>query len=819
MFMFTGFSSKANTALNNAVNCAEDMGHTYVGSEHILAGLLKDPTGVAGVILNSKKITYQSFYEVIKSNIGIGNPTSLTEKDITPRAAKIITAAVQSARDSGTALTGTEHLLMAILREQSCFANRALVKMGAVPADIYGELTRTLGGSFQEQKGIKSRERSAVGSRLTGLSKYGRNLTSAANLGKIDPVTGRNKEIDRVIKILCRKTKNNPCLIGEPGVGKTAVAEGLALRIASGDVPDILKNSELYSLELTSMVAGAKYRGDFEERIRNVINEVIDAGNIILFIDEIHNLIGAGSAEGAVDAANILKPVLARGEIKLIGATTIDEYRKNIEKDAALERRFQTVSVEQPTAEQTLEILRNLKPSYEAFHGVSISEEALRAAVELSERYITDRFLPDKAIDLVDETASGVRIMRDDSPPEIKKLERKAETAGKNKIAAVNSQNFEEAAAFRNEEIRCFEDIRRAKAQLKNNKTPAAEVTADDIACTVSSWTGIPAGSINEDEKHRLKELERVLSEQIVGQDEAVKAVSSAVRRGRSGLSDPSRPIGVFLFSGPTGVGKTALAKALAFAVYGSKDALIRTDMSEYSEKHSVSRLIGSPPGYQGFDEGGQLVKKIRSRPYSVILFDEIEKAHPDVFSFLLPVLEDGILTAADGKKADCRNSVIVMTSNAGAKLMGNDLHPLGFDADDGVKNGKSIKAAAEKELKRIFPPEFLNRIDEIVIFSRLGEEELKKIAKRMINETTERLNKKGIELTVEEEVYKYIANKGADKVYGARNLHRLIVNELEAPVSVILCENDNVKEIRFGIADGSPRVEYFTNENFGENK
>lgn len=807
MFMFTGFSGKANTALNNAVNCAEDMGHTYIGSEHILAGLLKDPTGVAGVILNSRKITYQAFYEVIRMNIGLGNPTKLTENDITPRAGKIIRNAVSIAAASGIALTGTEHLLMAILREQGCFAHRALIKMGVVPSEVYADITRIFPDSSPEMRTGRQKEKSPSSMKLTTLEKYGRNLTAAAACGKIDPVTGRSKEIERVIKILCRKTKNNPCLIGEPGVGKTAVAEGLALSIASGDVPDILKNTELYSLELTSMVAGAKYRGDFEERIKNVISEVVNAGNIILFIDEIHNLIGAGSAEGAVDAANILKPVLARGEIKLIGATTLEEYRKNIEKDAALERRFQTVSVEQPTKEETIEILKNLRPSYEAFHGVRISDEALFGAVELSVRFITDRFLPDKAIDLIDETAAGVSISEDKLPPEIKELEKQAEEAEKNKIMSVNAQDFEAAASFRDREKALLEEIRKERAKSAETGEPRPVVTFSDIADTVSAWTKIPVGNLSFDEKKRLQELEDILSASVVGQSEAIKVISGAVRRSRAGLKDPDRPIGVFLFSGPTGVGKTALAKALSEAVFGSRDALIRLDMSEFSEKHAVSRLIGSPPGYTGFDEGGQLIKKIRTRPYSVILFDEIEKAHPDVFSFLLPMLEDGVLTGSDGKKADCRNCIIVLTSNAGARAIGDKKISLGFSEENSDEDGKFIKNAVENELKNIFPPEFQGRIDETVIFSRLSVEDMARIAKNMTDEIKERLRKNGTALEISDEVYTFLAEKGSDRTYGARNLRRLIVNSIENPVSDMIYKNEELKEIDISVEKGELKI------------
>ncbi len=803
MFMFTGFSAKANTALNNAVSCAEDMGHTYIGSEHILAGLLKDPSNVAAVMLSSKKINYQSFVEVIKMNIGVGFPTKLTENDITPRAGKILRSAVSSAASSGCVTAGTEHILAAVLREPACFANRALVKMGIVPSELFSEMTRIFSDGSSNQKNARPREKTVSSSKLSTLERYGRNLTAAAACGKLDPVTGRSAEIDRVIKILCRRMKNNPCLIGEPGVGKTAVAEGLALKIASGEVPDILKNTELYSLELTSMVAGAKYRGDFEERIKNVVSEVISAGNIILFIDEIHNLIGAGSAEGAVDAANILKPVLSRGEIKLIGATTLEEYRKNIEKDAALERRFQTVAVEEPDKAGALEILKNLRPRYEAFHRVKISDDALVSAVELSSRYITDRFLPDKAIDLIDEASAGVSIAGEKLSPELREIEKQAEIAGKNKILAVNSQNFEEAARLRDEEKQLLERIRRERTALKEDAGNFPVVTAENIAATVSIWTKIPVYNLRSDEKQRLRGLENALGERIVGQDSAVKAVSAAVRRGRLGLSDPGRPVGTFLFSGPTGVGKTALALALAEAVFGRSDALIRLDMSEFSERHAVSRLIGSPPGYEGFAEGGQLVKKIRKNPYSVVLFDEIEKAHPDIFNFLLPMLDEGILTASDGVKADCRNCIIILTTNAGARLIGEGKLFLGFYENEADKDSELIKNAVNGELKKIFPPEFLNRIDETVIFSRLGKSEIRKISEKTVNDTVKRLEEKGIIAEVSPEVYDFLTEKGFDKTYGARNLRRLVVSEIEIPLSELLCSDAEIKNLKIGVCDG----------------
>lgn len=803
--MINGFSVKANIAVDSAISCAGSLGHTYVGSEHILAGLLKDSTCVAAVLLGTKKITYYSFLEIIKMNIGVGIPTALSEKDITPRASKIIKNSLSIASSTGVALAGTEHILCAILREPACFANRALVKLGIIPSELYSELTGMLSDGAGV-KNIRSKERLSASQKMPNLEKYGRNLTAAASFGKIDPVTGRDKEIDRVIKILCRRMKNNPCLIGEPGVGKTAVAEGLALKIASGDVPDMLKNTELISLELTSMVAGAKYRGDFEERIKNVVSEVISAGNIILFIDEIHNLIGAGSAEGAVDAANILKPVLARGEIKLIGATTLEEYRRNIEKDAALERRFQTVSVEEPNVEQALDILKNIRPRYEAFHRVKISDEALVAAVKFSVRYITDRFLPDKAIDLIDETAAGVKIAGSKLPSELLELEKKAQTAGKNKIAAVNSQQFEEAAFFRDEEKKILEELSRQKTDFCDNSDNYPEVSENDIIRSVSLWTGIPLWNLKQNEREKLGELEKLLSEQIIGQKDAVSVIASAVRRGRLGLSDENKPVGSFLFCGPTGVGKTALAAALSEAVFGSRNSLIRFDMSEFSERHSVSRLIGSPPGYQGYDDGGQLVKKIRKNPYSVVLFDEIEKAHPDIFNFLLPLLDEGILTSSDGKAADCRNCIIILTSNVGARDMGENKIALGFYENSSEKDKTAVKKAVDTELKKIFSPEFLNRIDETVVFSRLTEKDIEIISEKMLKSTVNKLKERGIEAEISLEIYSYLAKKGYDKKFGARNLRRTVVSEIESPVSEILCNNADVKSIKITLENGRPK-------------
>ncbi|MBE6715692.1 MAG: ATP-dependent Clp protease ATP-binding subunit [Ruminococcaceae bacterium] len=804
MYLFSGFSEKANGALNNAVNCAEDMGHTYVGSEHILAGLLKDPTCVASVLLSAQKINYAAFYDVIRLNIGIGVPTVLSEKDFTPRAKKIISDAVFLAGNSGNVLTGTEHLLMAILREKQCFANRALVKMGVSVSRLYKSDSA---GNFQE-KSDASKRFSRSSSRFPTLEKYGRNLSAAAACGKLDPVTGRDKEIDRVIKILCRKTKNNPCLIGEPGVGKTAVAEGLAIRTAQGKVPERLKNAEIFSLDLTSMVAGAKYRGDFEERIKNAVNEAVSDGNVILFIDEIHNLMGAGSAEGAVDAANILKPVLSRGEIKLIGATTAEEYRKNIEKDAALERRFQTVPVDEPTRDETVSILKSIREAYENFHQVRIPDETLFSAVDMSLRYIHDRFLPDKAIDLLDEAAAGVNISENTLFTENSALEKKLGEISLRKTQAVNSGQLEEAARLREEEKKTAAEIAELRCDDMENNRELPEVKPSHIAECVSLWTGIPVGRLCENDRERLLLLEERLNRVIIGQTHAVKSVSQAVRRGRTGVSDRGRPVCTFLFSGPTGVGKTALAKELAKELFSSREALIRLDMSEFSEKHSVSRLIGSPPGYQGFDEGGQLINALRRMPYCVILFDEIEKAHPDVFSFLLPMLEDGILTGSDGKKADCRNAVIIMTANAGGSSISEGMLSVGFYDDSEKKEDEVIKTTVEKELKRIFPPEFQGRIDETVIFSRLTDEDMEKITGNKLQEIVKRLSEKGIELEIRDEVCAFLAKKGYDKTYGARNLRRLLTCEIETPVAEMMLREPEKKKIVCRVEESEIKVE-----------
>ena len=664
MYRFTGFTQKANEALNNAITAAEDLGHTYVGSEHLLLGLLSENGGMAYTALSARKVTYAEVESIIKSSVGIGSPTVLSPNDFTPRAKNIIDTAILQGRGMGHAYIGTEHILMGIIREGTSAATEVLSRLGVQPQDLLSDLTAALGSNAQGTG--ESKKESKERSDTPTLSQFGRDLTALANQGRIDPVIGRQQEIERVIQILSRRTKNNPCLIGEPGVGKTAIAEGLALKIATGEVPELLRNKRIVSLDLTGMVAGTKYRGDFEERIRNAIEEVKKSGDVILFIDEVHTLIGAGSAEGAVDAANILKPSLARGEIQVIGATTLDEYRRHIEKDAALERRFQPVTVGEPTEQEAIDILKGLRDKYEAHHKVRITDGAIIAAVKMSSRYIGDRYLPDKAIDLVDEAASRVRLKAFATPPDLKELEEKIKSLNEEMASAVNSQDFEQAASIRDEKNKLSNELESERRLWKERSTHAAgEVGEQEIAAIVSQWTGIPVVQLTQEESQRLLNMEEELHRCIVGQDEAVSAVAKAIRRGRAGLKDPKRPTGSFIFLGPTGVGKTELCKTLAASMFGDENAMIRLDMSEYMEKHTVSRLVGSPPGYVGYEEGGQLTEKVRRRPYSVVLFDEIEKAHPDVFNMLLQILEDGILTDSQGRRVDFRNCIIIMTSKA----------------------------------------------------------------------------------------------------------------------------------------------------------
>ena len=782
MYNFTGFTEKANMALNKAVTVAEDLGHTYIGSEHILLGLLDSTESVAGKLLFIKGVTYKKIYEMVKSGVGAGLPTILDPSDFTPRSKHIIEGALTLSNSMRQSLSGTEHILLSMCREGNGYACDLLNRVGVSPQSILkdlGSATNKTQKSTNAQKDDKST-----------LSKFSRDLTSLAKENKIDPVIGRENEIQRVIQILSRRTKNNPCLIGEPGVGKTAIAEGLALQISKGQVPEILSDKRILSLDLTGMVAGTKYRGDFEERIKKIIDEVKDAKDVILFIDEVHTLMGAGSAEGAVDAANILKPSLARGELQVIGATTIDEYRKNIEKDAALERRFQPVIVGEPSAEDSIEILKGIRDKYEAHHKVKITDEAIISAVTLSVRYIGDRFLPDKAIDLIDEASSKVRLKCFTAPPEIKEMESRLQQIEAEKEMSVNRQDFESAAKLRDEEKELLQKYNAEKARWKSESTESELlVTETEIAEIVSGWTGIPITQMTEEESEKLLHLEDELHKRIVGQESAVKAVSRAIRRGRAGLKDPKRPIGTFIFCGPTGVGKTELTKALASAMFGDENAMIRLDMSEFMEKHTVSKLIGSPPGYVGFEEGGQLTEKIRRKPYSVVLFDEIEKAHPDVFNMLLQILDDGILTDSQGRKVDFKNCVIIMTSNVGARLITEEKAAFGFVANSDNASNEKIKESVMGELKNTFRPEFLNRVDDIIVFNRLTEDEIRQIATNLLKILENRMQALDITMTFDDSVVDYVSKAGFDKIYGARPLKRAIQSKIEDTLSEKILE------------------------------
>ena len=808
MYNFTGFTEKANNALNKAMEVAEDMGHTYIGSEHILLGLLDSQDSVAGKFLNSKGVTYKKIYDMIEESVGAGIPTELQPADFTPRSKHIIEGALMLGSSMGQSLSGTEHLLLSMCREGSGYACELLNRSGISAQTVLKDMATPASPGAKGSKSGKSGEESGV------LEKYSRDLTALARENKIDPVIGRENEIQRVIQILSRRTKNNPCLIGEPGVGKTAIAEGLALRIAKGQVPELLADKRIVSLDLTGMVAGTKYRGDFEDRIKGVIDEVKNAKDIILFIDEVHTLIGTGSAEGAVDAANILKPSLARGELQVIGATTIDEYRRNIEKDAALERRFQPVMVGEPSEEDSIEILKGIRDKYEAHHKVKITDEAIESAVKLSTRYIGDRFLPDKAIDLIDEAASRVRLKSFTAPPEIKEMEQKLQNISAEKEVAVSQQDFERAAKLRDEEKELQKTYNAEKAKWQSSDSSREkQVTATEIAEIVSGWTGIPVSQMTEQESERLLHMEEELHKRIVGQDAAVSAVSRAIRRGRAGLKDPKRPIGSFIFCGPTGVGKTELTKALAAAMFGDENAMIRLDMSEFMEKHTVSKLIGSPPGYVGYDEGGQLTEKVRRKPYSVILFDEIEKAHPDVFNMLLQILDDGILTDSTGRKVDFKNCVIIMTSNVGARLITEDRASFGFSAEEqnASRSDEQIKEAVMGELKNTFRPEFLNRVDDIIVFNRLTEENIKQIAANLLKNLEARIKAVDISIEFDQSVVDFTAKAGFDKVYGARPLKRAIQTKIEDVLSEKILEKEIEKGSSYKCScgeDGALKIE-----------
>ena len=812
--MTYSFTNRAKKAIELANELAIELGHKYIGTEHILYGLVKEGSGVASKVLSNQGIESEMIIEKIVNLIG--NEMPITETlGFTPRSKRVIENAFIEARKLGYNYIGTEHILIGILKEADSIATRILLELNVNIQRLYNEIVRVIneGEDFTNDNSNNSRKRGSYNQTPT-LNQFGEDLTKKAEEGKLDPIIGRKDEIERVIQILSRRTKNNPCLIGEPGVGKTAAVEGLAEKIVSGDVPEILKDKRVVTLDISGMVAGSKYRGDFEERIRKALDEVKKAGDIILFIDEIHTIVGAGAAEGAIDAANILKPLLARGEIRLIGATTLNEYRKYIEKDAALERRFSPVTINEPSKKDTVKILKGLRDKYEAHHGVKITDEAIEAAVKMSVRYINDRFLPDKAIDLIDEAASRAKLKSYTEPEELKKLQEEIEEVENDKEEAVRIQKFEKAAKLRDKQKELQEKYEKEqkKWKNKNNKT-VATITEENIAEVIASWTGIPAKKITEDENERLKNLEKTLHERVVGQDEAVEAVAKAIRRSRVGLKDPKRPIGSFLFLGPTGVGKTELSKALAESLFSDENAMIRIDMSEYMEPHSVSKLIGSPPGYVGFDEGGQLTEKIRRKPYSVILFDEIEKAHPDVMNMLLQILEDGRLTDSQGRTVNFKNTVIIMTSNIGARLI-TDKKSLGFsnakNTGDTQKEYEETKKEVMEALKKELRPEFINRIDEIIVFHKLTDEEIDKIIDIMLKEVVNRLKEQKINIEIEPSVKKLIASKGIDKNFGARPLRRTIQSVLEDRLAEEILDNNlqKGKTNKIGVKDGKIVVE-----------
>ena len=776
--MYYKFTARAEKALEYAQDLAMELGHTYIGTEHLLYGLIEEGTGIASKVLENQGISSAKVKEEIEEIVGIGDPVEDVEQmSFTPRSKRVIENAFLDARKLGTEYIGTEHLLIGIMKEGDCVATRILLEEDVNPQVLYNEIVKVLNEEGNEKNDTSSSNGKGSYNSTPTLNQYGTDLTKKAKEGKLDPVIGRKEEIQRVIQILSRRTKNNPCLIGEPGVGKTAVAEGLAQKIIVGDVPEILKNKRVVSIDMASMVAGAKYRGDFEERIKKALKEVQKAGDVIIFIDEIHTIVGAGSAEGAVDAANILKPLLARGEIQLIGATTLSEYRKYIEKDAALERRFSPVIVNEPTEEETIQILNGLRDKYEAHHNVKITDEAIKSAVELSTRYINDRYLPDKAIDLIDEAASRVRMKIYTEPDSFKVIKDEIEKLDKEKEEAIRVQDFEKAAKIRDNENSKKKELEKAKKdwETKNSKKVSV-LKEEDISDVISTWTGIPVAKVSQSENEKLKDLEQNLHKRVIGQDEAVTAVAKAIKRSRMGLKDPNKPIGSFLFLGPTGVGKTELSKTLAENMFGSQDSLIRIDMSEYMESHSVAKLIGSPPGYVGYDEAGQLTERVRRKPYSVILFDEIEKAHPDVMNMLLQVLDDGRLTDSQGRTVNFKNTVIIMTSNVGAKLI-TDKKTLGFieEKESVEREYQDIKKDVMGELKKEFKPEFLNRIDEIIVFHKLEEKQIRQIVDIMLTNVSKLLKIQGIELEIDENAKDLVAKKGTDKTFGARPLKRAI--------------------------------------------
>ena len=810
------FTPRAEEALRLAQEAAEEMGHGYVGTEHILLGLMREEDGIAHRVMREYGMTEDMICTVLERSVGKGLSGAAPSQGLTPRAKSAVELAVSEAMRMGAGYIGTEHLLLGLLREGSNMAIRVLDTVGIDPKKMYSSVVQKINegprAAANNNMPVSHREEGKKGKTL---AEFSRDLTESARQGKLDPVIGREKEIQRVIQILSRRTKNNPVLIGEPGVGKTAIAEGLAQRIAAADVPEELLDKRVLSLDLSGMVAGTKYRGEFEERIKKTIDEVKKAGNVILFIDELHTIVGAGSAEGAVDAANILKPALSRGEIRVVGATTLNEYRKYIEKDAALERRFQPVTVGEPTAEATIEILKGLRDKYEAHHKLTITDEAIESAVRLSVRYINDRFLPDKAIDLMDEAASRVRMDAESASPELKSLEEKIAALRREKAEVIAAQDYERAAQLRDIEQNYVEQVEIERENWRKNlAVNRGTVGEEDIAKVVAGWTGIPVTRLTEDESQRMLKLEEVLHKRVVGQEEAVTAVAKAIRRSRVGLKDPKRPIGSFLFLGPTGVGKTELCKALAEAMFGNEGDMIRIDMSEYMEKHTVSRLVGSPPGYVGHEEGGQLTEKVRRKPYSVVLFDEIEKAHEDVWNILLQILEDGIVTDSQGRRVDFKNTIIVMTSNVGARNITAADKPLGVDGrevdTDESARFERIKQAVMEELRRTFKPEFLNRIDETIVFRQLTEEDIRRIAQRMLEITGKRMAQQNITLLADEEAVATLAKDGFDPQYGARPLRRAIQNEVEDAVAEQMLEGKLLSgdTARICLRDGKVAIE-----------
>ena len=798
--MYYKFTARAEKSLELAQELAMELGHKYIGSEHILYGLAEEGTGIASEVLSNQDIISENIKDEIIDIIGEGTPIDDPESlGFTPRSKKVIENAFMDARGIGSEQIGTEHILIGILKEGDSVAARILLDLGADPQKLYNEIVKIINEETDLKNETEDTRKSSFNSTPT-LNQYGNDLTKQAKDGKLDPVIGRKEEIQRVIEILSRRTKNNPCLIGEPGVGKTAVVEGLAQKIIADDVPEQLKNKRVVSVDMSNMVAGAKYRGDFEERIKKLLKEVQKAKDVILFIDEIHTIVGAGAAEGAVDAANILKPLLARGEIQLVGATTLKEYRKFIEKDAALERRFSQVLVQEPTEEESVQILMGLRDKYEAHHNVKISNEAVKASVELSSRYINDRFLPDKAIDLMDEAASRLKMQTYMEPESLKKIADEISKISKDKEEAVRTQDFEKAAKLRDKEQEKKKELEEERKNWKtSNSKKILTLKYENIAEVVAAWTGIPVSKVSEGESEKLKNLEENLHKRVIGQDEAVNAVAKAIKRSRLGLKDPNKPIGSFLFLGPTGVGKTELSKALAESLFGTEDALIRIDMSEYMESNSTAKLIGAPPGYVGYDEAGQLTEKVRRKPYSVILFDEIEKAHPDVMNSLLQVLDDGRLTDSQGRTVNFKNTIIIMTSNVGARLI-TEKKQLGFSnstgEDDSQKEYENTKKDVMNQLKKEFKPEFLNRIDDIIVFHKLTEKDIRQIVDLMLKNVEKLMNKQGIKIQVDENAKDIVAKAGVDEAYGARPLRRAIQSMIEDKIAEAILDGKVDKEV-----------------------